>query len=1144
MAGVGDPHFDDSTETQLRPPDEATLTSGPKGASPAEPATLVHEGSSGALPDLGLTTIPREHYLVEGEIARGGMGRVIAARDRRLGRPVALKELLSSSPDLARRFEREALMTARLQHPSIVNVHEAGRWPSGEPFFAMKRVVGRPLDRVVLEAGSLDGRLALLPKVLAVAEALAYAHEQGVIHRDLKPANVLVGSFGETVVVDWGLAKDLLREGAFDESEEKAAQELGPDGLTVVGTVMGTPAYMAPEQARGERVDERADVYALGAILYTVLAGAPPYMGPSSTAVLEEVLKGPPPALEERQPGLPEDLLALVRKAMAAGKEDRYRTAREFAEDLRRYQTGQLVGAHRYSPGQIVRRWVRRHRAVLGVASAAAFTLVVSGGIAVRRIQIERDAAQARNDELILAQARSHLETDPTTAVAWLKHYSLDAPKWGAVRMIAADARSRGIARRALPGHDADVMDLAFSPDGMLLASVGVDYVLRLWDARTGAGRLLFRSNWHARSVEFSPDGQRIAFGHGMGKVGLWDIHSGKLDGSADGASGVERVWFTGDGRDLLFLGRGVGRWDLVKQAYRFRNSPVGDWIPEMALSADRQRAVTRNERGEVLGWDLETGKRQLVLPGIEGKDTRYGGVAYWGDVVASGRGADIWVVRPDGTRLAVLRGHGGRVRALAASRDGKWLASGGEDWTVRIWARDGSQAHLLRGHTDQVEALVFSPDGKTLASLTRGADNRLLLWDTDTGRTRVLSGETRRLVAFSPDGATIATADRGIRLWSAASDATFVIPGGANPSDFLTAVSPDSRFVATGGEAPGVRYWDIGARTAHTLPGPTLPPKPSHAGVPWDSARQPVRALRFSADGRVLAAGGDDERTYVWNLATGAQRQLAHDAGRVFSIAFSPNGRLLAVGAERGISLWDLAAGTSRQLKGHAQPVGQLNVSPDGDWLASAPMSWIDNDRAKKIDTLVTLWNTTTGEKRTLAGHEDTVFDAAFSPDGRSLASGSLDHTVRVWDLKTGTSRVLRGHGDLVFTVTFSPDGRQLVSTSNDGTTRIWDLESGQPKTIRFGGGQRPAFSPDGLRLCRVGGLWDLQTLEHRQLLPAIGWGAADSLDCSTFTGNTERGELRVWTDDLPLDRDALRAWLDTATDLRVEVAGPARDR
>jgi hypothetical protein len=550
MPSGDDPRFDDSTETELRTPDEATRTSGPSRTGlPADEPTLAAEGAGGALPDLGLVTVPREQYLVEGEIARGGMGRVLAARDRRLGRPVALKELLSSSPELSARFEREALMTARLQHPSIVNVHEAGRWPSGEPFYAMKRVVGRPLDKVVRDAGSVEERLALLPKVLAVSEALAYAHEQGVIHRDLKPANVLVGSFGETVVVDWGLAKDLLRAGAFEgadgsggrspSNEDSGTPQASPDALTVVGTVLGTPSYMAPEQARGEALDERADVYALGAILYTVLAGSPPYVGPSSTAVLAEVLKGPPVPLEERQSGLPEDLLAIVRKAMSADRDQRYRTAGELSGDLRRYQTGQLVGAHRYGAGELVRRWVRKHRGAVAVATAAVIALAAGGTLAIRRIQNERDVAQARNDDLVLSQARATVETDPTEAVAWLKLYSLAGPKWSAVRMIAADARGRGIARVVLSGHESEVREMAFSPDGRRLASVGNDGALRLWDTQTGAGQMLFRSDWHNNSVDFSPDGERIAFGYGQSENGGTGSGSGT---SAPGAWSPSRV--------------------------------------------------------------------------------------------------------------------------------------------------------------------------------------------------------------------------------------------------------------------------------------------------------------------------------------------------------------------------------------------------------------------------------------------------------------------------------------------------------------------------------------------------------------------------------------------------------------------------
>ncbi len=329
-------------------------------------------------------------YEVRGELGRGGLGRVLAAHDRRLDRPVALKELLGRDADSRARFDREVNVTARLQHPSIVPLYDVDAWPAGEPFYAMKIVSGRTLDRVIAEAGSLDERLALLPHVIAVAEAVAYAHGEGIIHRDLKPANVLVGAFGETVVIDWGLAKD-LRAG---EPDRPSAPSAGPGDATVAGTVLGTPAYMPPEQAHGDPVDERADVYALGALLYHVLAGAKPFGAGSADATLAAVAAGPPPPLAERQPGVARDLVTIVEKAMARAPAARYPTARELAEDLRRFATGQLVKSHVYSPAAIAWRFLRKNRAAVLVAAVMLGVLAVAAVVGVRQIVHERNLAE------------------------------------------------------------------------------------------------------------------------------------------------------------------------------------------------------------------------------------------------------------------------------------------------------------------------------------------------------------------------------------------------------------------------------------------------------------------------------------------------------------------------------------------------------------------------------------------------------------------------------------------------------------------------------------------------------------------------------------------------------------------------------
>lgn len=335
-----------------------------------------------------LVTIDASHYVLGREISKGGMGRIWIAKDRRLDRSVAIKEVLRDSRDLARRLEREARITAQLQHPSIVSVHEAGEWSTGTPFYAMPYIEGESLDEVLRKIGSLEDRLALVPHVLAVADAIAYAHRHRIIHRDLKPKNVMVGPFGETIVIDWGLAKNLN-----DPAQEPTSAGRSSEADTRQGTVLGTPAYMPPEQARGPDVDERADVYSLGAILYEVLAGRSPHGDAQPDEILARLRRVEPPTLLAMAPSVPADLAAIVTKAIAREPADRYPSAKEFADDLRRFHTGLLVGAHRYTFGQLVRRFLRRNRVAVAVAGILLLILAGLSMYGVLRIVSERDAA-------------------------------------------------------------------------------------------------------------------------------------------------------------------------------------------------------------------------------------------------------------------------------------------------------------------------------------------------------------------------------------------------------------------------------------------------------------------------------------------------------------------------------------------------------------------------------------------------------------------------------------------------------------------------------------------------------------------------------------------------------------------------------
>jgi tetratricopeptide (TPR) repeat protein len=333
---------------------------------------------------------PPERYELGSVIARGGMGTIVGAFDRRLGRSIAVKRLDAASSTARARFDREIAVTAALQHPNIVPIYDAGELADGRPFYAMRHVPGHSFDHAIAAATTREDRFALLGPIVSAADAVAYAHQRGVVHRDLKPLNILVGPFGETVVIDWGLAKvahDVL------PPADSLAEGTDP-GATRDGAILGTPRYMSPEQARGEVVTASADVYALGAILYHALGGVAAIdTGGDASDAIARLAAGRTVRLGKLAPDLPRDLVAIVDRAMALSAADRYGDAGELAADLRRFQTGQLVTAYRYSRPDRIRRFGRRHRIAVGVATIAIAAIAAIGVTSVLRIIDERDAA-------------------------------------------------------------------------------------------------------------------------------------------------------------------------------------------------------------------------------------------------------------------------------------------------------------------------------------------------------------------------------------------------------------------------------------------------------------------------------------------------------------------------------------------------------------------------------------------------------------------------------------------------------------------------------------------------------------------------------------------------------------------------------
>ena len=368
-------------------------------------------------------------YTTRGEHARGGMGKILLAHDEHLGRDIALKVLLPQTTGAPTdetpvravmpaiyRFLQEACVTGQLEHPSIVPVYELGRRTDGSVYYTMKLVRGRTLSEAIRESDGLDGRLSLLPHFVDLCQAIAYAHSRGVIHRDIKPSNVMVGEFGETVVLDWGLAKakdrpDAHADGLGDTLRALNLHNEAAYAKTAYGHALGTPAYMPPEQVKGDldRIDERSDVYALGAVLYEILTGRPPHTGDSLQEVVDRAQRGDITHVSNLEPNAPRELAAVCLRALDRDPDKRYPTARELAEEAGRFLSGAAVRAYQYSPREILNRFARRHKAVLLTSCVALVALVSLGILSYLQVMRERNGALLARD---LEQKARHQAED------------------------------------------------------------------------------------------------------------------------------------------------------------------------------------------------------------------------------------------------------------------------------------------------------------------------------------------------------------------------------------------------------------------------------------------------------------------------------------------------------------------------------------------------------------------------------------------------------------------------------------------------------------------------------------------------------------------------------------------------------------
>jgi WD40 repeat protein/serine/threonine protein kinase len=1111
----------------------------------AEPAPV-------AMP-LGSLTSASKRFQVIRPHAQGGIGKVSVAFDAELHREVALKQIKPERADDAEsraRFLREAEVTGRLEHPGVVPVYGLGVDESGRPYYAMRFVRGSSFEEAIKRfhqedadparsprARSLELR-QLLDRFVAVCQTIAYAHSRGVLHRDLKPANILLGPFKESLVVDWGLAKVLaqtqepwesrlvaeepprqddegehhaipmpdrdaepdVEHAAASKKRDKRASGNGepPIGVsssteTATGIAFGTPAFMSPEQAEGriDQIGTPTDVYSLGAMLYTLLCGHPPfeYVWCNLTSLLESVRQGEFQPPHKVNPRVPRALEAVCLKAMARRPQDRYASAADLATEIERWLADEPVLAYPEPAVARLARWGRRHKPIVAGAAALLVSVVagLSGTVVLLDQEQRKTEAQRRfaEEQRVLAMAKSaeatakaeslrrreaislvnlasreYLDDNVALADKLLENCPTDLREW---EWAYARRLGHSELKTFVPSSlGQDVWCVAFSPDGTLIAAGtgpwfqvgdGPTAEVAVRSIKTGTEILAVRRLIGAfQAVAFSPDGRQLAVARGFtgnapgAELSVFDVHSGRrVWQAAEKGVQILSLSFSPDGQTIATGCGGFNNYSdpgFVRLRSASSGNALGAPIPggpggvlSVAFSPDgRQLAASSREIVEIR--DASSPGLPLVHQLRKHSNFVYA-VAFSPDgqrVATGGWDKTIWLWDcKSGAPLQALIGHRGFVRGLAFSPDSTQLVSGSEDKSVRRWDLTGTGENgAFHGHTGFVHCVAFSPDGVLCAS--GSLDGTVKLWPIDAPDSQVTFRNSRGwvgTVAFSPDSRRVASAhDGNVRVWDPRTGEEFHrIPG---PRGLLgrvgLAFSPDGSILAASGTEATVNLWDTSSWTIR--------------GILRGHPAQVVDA-DFSRDGTRLAVACENGTIQVWDRPRSKSlwSKMGH-AGGANAVTFAPNNRSIATGGEdRTIRIWDVNDGQElASFSGHATGVRDVAFSPDGGAIASTGGAYHGPTAAE-----LKIWDLSSrNPAANLQGHTGLVTAVVFFPNGRRIATASDDRTIKIWDVPTREEVfTLRGHTSGVVSLAISPNGQQLVSGSIDYTAKTWSAET-----------------------------------------------------------------------------------------------------